>query len=162
MFLFSWKPYILKQILVQQRTTQNLYTLVQLQSDVTSLNSVFVSDKIFKSSDNLDLTVNKCNFMCSLFSVFALFCLILENVKTIERKFSFSLLYLTLVTWCQVVLCQYLIIYLYILGYMNFPAAEMAFSSSDNTIIANFPTLIIKILFYHKNNRFHQNVIFLR
>jgi len=55
--------------------------------------------------------------MCSLFSVFTFFYLILENMSTNVRKFPFSLLYLTLVTSCTVgpFLCchlLYFIIYL--------------------------------------------------
>jgi len=129
-----------------------LYTLVQLHSDVTSVNSVFVSDKIINSSANLDLSVKQVKFYVFFIFCFTFFYLILENMSTIVRKFPFSLLYLTLVTSCKVglflcCLLLYLIIYLYIYGYMNLPVAEMAFLSFDKTIIANFPTLIIKILF---------------
>ena len=36
------------------------------------------------------LTEKKCNFMCSLLSVFTLFYLILENMTTNVRNFRFS------------------------------------------------------------------------
>ena len=52
---------------------------VQLYSDVTSVNSVFVSDKIINNSDNIRI---KClSFNNPSFSVFTLFYLILENMS---------------------------------------------------------------------------------
>ena len=67
---------------------------VQLFSYVTSVNLVFVSDKINNNSDNFwekcfILQENKCNLMCSLFSVFTLFYLILENSKLMWANFAF-------------------------------------------------------------------------
>ena len=66
---------------------------VRFYSDVTSVNLVFVSDTIINNSDILRIKgisyKKKCNFMCSLFSVFTLFYLILVNMSTNVRKFHF-------------------------------------------------------------------------
>ena len=72
---------------------------VQLYSYVTSVNLVFVSDKIINNSYNfktksLSYKKNKCNFMCSLFSGFTLFYLILENMSTNVRKFHFIFIFI--------------------------------------------------------------------
>ena len=54
------------------------YTLsVHLYSYVTSVNLVFVSNKIINNSDNFRIKENECSFVCSLFSVFTLFYLII-------------------------------------------------------------------------------------
>ena len=70
-------------------------------SDVTSVNLVFVSDKIINNSDHFRikcLSYSKISaILCFfLFSVFTLFYLILENMLTNAcEKNSFSLLYWT-------------------------------------------------------------------
>ena len=67
----------------------------------------------------LDLKVKQlCNLMCSLVSVLHIY-LILENMSTNQKKFPFSLLYLTLVTPCIIdpFLCCHL---LYLIFYLVF------------------------------------------
>ena len=57
---------------------------VQLYSYLTSVTSVFVSDKIVNNGDYFRikcLFYSKCNFMCSLFSVFIFFYTILEKCQ---------------------------------------------------------------------------------
>jgi len=63
---------------------------VQLYSDITSVNLVFVSDKIINNSDNFGI---KWLFYGKIFSVFTLFYLILENMSTNVRKFLFPCLF---------------------------------------------------------------------
>ena len=89
---------------------------VQLYSDVTSVNLVFVSDKIIKNSDNFKIKClsysKKFNFMCSLVSVFLLFYLIYENMSTNVRQFRFLVIFDTCdVMYNWFISLLYLIIY---------------------------------------------------
>ena len=77
---------------------------VQLYSDVTIVNSVFVSDKIIKNSDYF---IIKClsyikisAIKCILYFLFYTFLFNLEKHVNYCETISFSLLYLTLVTLC--------------------------------------------------------------
>jgi len=93
---------------------------VQVYSDITSVNLVFLSDKIFNNSDNFGI---KCLFygkisaiLCSLYFCFYTFLFNLGKYVNWCEKISFSLLYLTLVTSrkiCPFLCCHllYLIIY---------------------------------------------------
>ena len=69
--------------------------LVQLYFHVTSVNSVFVSDKIINNYDNFrikSLSYSEISaILCSVFSVLTFFSLILEYMSTNVRKFRFSL-----------------------------------------------------------------------
>ena len=96
---------------------------MQLYSDVTSVNSGFVPDKIIKDSDTFRIKclpyskISAILYMYSLFCVFTLFYLILENMSTIVRKFCFPCYiwhYVTSFILCPFLCCHllYLIIYL--------------------------------------------------
>ena len=111
----------IKQFLVQQMATQNLFTIaVQLYYGVTSVNSVCMSDKIINNCNHFRIN---CLFYSKKvqFYVFIIFCFytfLFNHGKHVKcEKILFSLLYLTLVTSCIIgpFLCchlLYLIIYL--------------------------------------------------
>ena len=63
----------LKQTLVQQMATQNLYTLSSVFFYVTSVNSVFVSDKIINNSDNFRIKCLSYSEISAILCVFS-FC----------------------------------------------------------------------------------------
>jgi len=62
---------------------------VQLYSYVTSVNLVFVSNKIINNSDDFRIKCLPYSKIIAMFSVLALFYLILENMSTNVRKFRF-------------------------------------------------------------------------
>ena len=77
---------------------------VQLHSDVTSANSVFVSDKIDNNSDNFRMKclsyIKISVILCVLYFLFLnFFYLILENMSTNVRK----LVFLDIFNTCDVV-----------------------------------------------------------
>ena len=118
------QPYTgtLKQILVQQMATGRICTLsVQLYSDVTSVNLVFVSDKIINNGDNFRIKCLSYSKITTIFLIFYFYTFLFNLGKHVNQceTISFSVLYLTLVTSCIIGLflcCHilYLIIYLLI------------------------------------------------
>ena len=72
----------------------NVEFSVQLFSYVTSVNLVFVSDKINNNSDNFRIKCLPYSKMCSLFSVFTIFYLILENMSANVTTFCFPCCYI--------------------------------------------------------------------
>ena len=73
--------------------TQNLYTLSTAVFLRHKCQQFYVPDKTVKNSDNFRIkcfSYSKISaILCSLFPVFALFYLILENMSTNGRKFRF-------------------------------------------------------------------------
>ena len=94
---------MIKKDINQRRSTQidsstidgnvEFVHLVQLYFHVTSVNSVFVSDKVINNYDNFrikSLSYSEISaILCSVFSVLTFFSLILENMSTNVRNFVF-------------------------------------------------------------------------
>ena len=60
---------------------------VQVYSDVTSANSVFVSDKIINNSENFRIKYLSCNKKVHFYYFIMCYYLILENIATNFRTF---------------------------------------------------------------------------